>query len=616
MRKKIISVMMAAALAATLAACSSGQPTPPAASEAETSVTGTTAEDTAPSAEASGFDGVYSGEAQGHGGLIKVDLTVKDGQIAGIEVTENHETPGLADAMITMTEHMIAGNTLDVDTVSGATYTSNGFLAAVEDAFLKSGAAKTDLIPADGQIAVEERENEYTADIIVIGSGGAGMTAAIEAAEHGADVMILEKMPLAGGNTLLSGAEMAAPGNWLQQTEGIEDSNDLLYEDTLKGGDNENDPQLVRILADNALSGAEWLRDDINVTFEDYMLFFGGHSVKRSLVPLNASGVELVTKLNNKVDDLHIPLHLNTQAYELIQNESGRVIGVKARYQGNEITYHANKAVIIATGGFGSNLEMRKQYDPAMDEKINSTNSVGSTGDGMTMAAKIGAELVDMAYIQTYPTCDVETGTLLYVGDVRLEGLAILVNREGSRFVEELERRDVISKAVTEQTGEVSYLFWDEAAMTASKVNVKHKDEYDSLIARGMMVKADTITEAAAFFEIDADTLEATVKRYNEFADNGIDTDFNKRGTLVPFTDGPYYIMLSQPAVHHTMGGIRINPDARVLNADGTIIDGLYAAGEVTGDIHGTNRLGSNAITDIIVFGRIAGEKAAGETTE
>ena len=616
MMKKLSGVLMAGILAGSLAACSPAQPEPQTtpAVTAETTVTETEAAETEAAADASGFDGTYSGEGQGHGGKIKVDLTILSGAITAIEVTENHETPGLADAMTTMTEHMIAGNTLEVDTVSGATYTSEGFLAAVNDAFAKSGAAKADLVPANGQVAADDREKEYTADIIVIGSGGAGMTAAIEAAQNGADVMIIEKMPITGGNTLLSGAEMAAPANWLQQEEGIEDSADLLYEDTLKGGDQENDPELVRILADQALSGAEWLRDDIEVTFEDYMLFFGGHSVKRSLVPLNASGVELVTKLNAKVDSLNIPIHLNTQAFELIQNDTGRVIGVKARYQGEEITYHADKAVIIATGGFGSNLEMRKQYNPEMDEKINSTNSVGSTGDGILMAEDAGAGIVDMSYIQTYPTCDVETGTLLYVGDVRLEGLAILVNKEGNRFVEELERRDVISKAVTEQTGEVSYLFWDEAAMEASKVNVKHKDEYDSLIDRGMMIKADTIEEAAKFFEIDADQLTATVDRYNEFAQNGKDLDFNKRGTLTPFAGGPYYIMVSQPAVHHTMGGIKINTNAQVTDADGKIIDGLYAAGEVTGDIHGTNRLGSNAITDIIVFGRIAGEQAAKET--
>jgi len=413
-----------------------------------------------------------------------------------------------------------------------------------------------------------------------------------------------------GGNTLISGGEYAAPGNWLQKEEGIEDSKDTFYEDILKGGDYENDPELVRILADNALESAEWLRDEVNVTFEDYLLFFGGHSVKRSLVPKDASGVELIGKLTKKAQEVGVITHLNTTAKELIV-ENDKVVAVKAEFDGKEITYNANNGVILATGGFGSNLEMRVKYNPEMNEKILSTNSVGSTGDGITMAENVGAELVDMQYIQTYPTCDPELGTLLYVGDVRMEGRSILVNKEGKRFVEELERRDVISKAVVEQTGGVSYMFWDEASMKASGVNVKHKREYDYLIENGILVKADTIEEAAAFFEIDAKELKKTVEKYNEYAKNGKDEEFNKRGTLTAFTDGPYYIMKSKPAIHHTMGGIKINKDANVIDTEGNVIKGLFAAGEVTGDIHGTNRLGSDAIADITVFGRIAGRNAA-----
>ena len=340
------------------------------------------------------------------------------------------------------------------------------------------------------------------------------------------------------------------------------------------------------------------------------MLFFGGHSVKRSLVPKDASGVELIEKLSAKAEELGVITHLNTAATELVQ-EDGKVVAIKADYKGEEIKYNATNGVIVATGGFGSNLEMRVKHNPDMNEKILSTNSVGSTGDGIVMAEALGADIVDMEYIQTYPTCDPETGTLLYVGDVRLEGRSILVNKEGKRFVEELERRDVISKAVVEQTDSVSYMFWDESAMEASKVNVKHKKEYDQLIAEKKLVKANTIEEAAEFFGIDAEELKNTVAKYNEYAQNGKDLEFNKRGELVPFAEGPYYIMKSKPAIHHTMGGIKINTNAEVVDKNGEVIKGLYAAGEVTGDIHGTNRLGSDAIADITVFGRIAGRNAA-----
>ncbi|MDU2673550.1 MAG: flavocytochrome c [Clostridium sp.] len=555
-------------------------------------------------------DGTYTGEGTGKGGKIVVELTIKDSKISDIKVVEHGETPGYADALEKMSAEMITKNTLEVDMVSGATLSSTGILEAVKDAFNKTGASTDKLVAQEGEVSKEEREAEYSADVIVLGGGGAGLTAAIEAAQNGASVILVEKMPMVGGNTLISGGEMAAPGNWLQEKESIEDSKEQFYQDILKGGDNENDPELVRVLADNATTDAEWLKNEIGVTFEDYMLFFGGHSVKRSLVPKDASGVELIQKLSAKAEEVGVITHLNTAATELVQ-EDGKVVAVKANFDGKEITYKASNGVILATGGFGSNLDMRIKYNEEMNEKILSTNSVGSTGDGITMAEKLGAQLVDMEYIQTYPTCDPETGTLLYVGDVRLEGRSILVNKEGKRFVEELERRDVISKATVAQTDSVSYMFWDEASMEASKVNVKHKKEYDNLIERGILVKADTIEDAAAHFGIDAEELKKTVANYNEYAANGKDLEFNKRGELVAFTDGPYYIMKSRPAIHHTMGGIKINTNAEVLNTAGEVIDGLYAAGEVTGDIHGTNRLGSDAIADITVFGRVAGRNAA-----
>lgn len=555
-------------------------------------------------------DGTYTGEGTGKGGKIVVELTMKNSKISDIKVVEHGETPGYADALEKMSAEMITKNTLEVDMVSGATLSSTGILEAVKDAFNKTGASTDKLVAQEGEVSKEEREAEYSADVIVLGGGGAGLTAAIEAAQNGASVILVEKMPMVGGNTLISGGEMAAPGNWLQEKESIEDSKEQFYQDILKGGDNENDPELVRVLADNATTDAEWLKNEIGVTFEDYMLFFGGHSVKRSLVPKDASGVELIQKLSAKAEEVGVITHLNTAATELVQ-EDGKVVAVKANFDGKEITYKASNGVILATGGFGSNLDMRIKYNEEMNEKILSTNSVGSTGDGITMAEKLGAQLVDMEYIQTYPTCDPETGTLLYVGDVRLEGRSILVNKEGKRFVEELERRDVISKATVAQTDSVSYMFWDEASMEASKVNVKHKKEYDNLIERGILVKADTIEDAAAHFGIDAEELKKTVANYNEYAANGKDLEFNKRGELVAFTDGPYYIMKSRPAIHHTMGGIKINTNAEVLNTAGEVIDGLYAAGEVTGDIHGTNRLGSDAIADITVFGRVAGRNAA-----
>lgn len=556
------------------------------------------------------LDGTYEGTGTGRGGNIVVELTIADNKISDINVKEHHESEGISEAMNIMTEAMIATNSIGVDAVSGATITSAGFRTAVKDAFSKTGAEESALV-STGTVEKEKRDSEYNADVIVIGGGGAGLTAAIAAADNGASVIVLEKMPIQGGNTLISGGEYAAPGNWLQEKEKLEDSKELFYNDILKGGDNENDPALVKVLAENALDGALWLKDYVGMEFEDYMLFFGGHSVERSLVPKNATGFEMINKLTLKLAEKNVPLHKNTAATELIQNKEGKVTGVIAKYNDQTITYNANKAVILATGGFGANLDMRVKYNEAMNEKVLSTNAVGSKGDGLVMAEKIGAQLTDMGYIQTYPTCDTQSGALLYVGDVRMEGRSILVNKEGRRFVEELERRDVISDAVTKQDGGVSYMFWDEAAMTDTGMNVKHEAEYNGLILRKQLVKADTLQEAAEFFGIDAAELKKTVENYNQYAKDGKDLEFNKRGKLVPFGEGPYYIMVSKPAVHHTMGGVKINTEAQVIDTEGNVIPGLYAAGEVTGDIHGTNRLGSDAIADITVFGRIAGQNAA-----
>lgn len=450
---------------------------------------------------------------------------------------------------------------------------------------------------------------EETYDVVVIGGGGAGLSAAITAKEAGANVVVLEKMPLAGGNTLISGAEMAVANNWIQKRDGIEDSLDLHVEDTLAGGDNINDPELIRVIAENSLAGAEWLRDDVGVVWEDELMQFGGHSVMRSLVPKGASGKEIINKLVAKAEALEIPLLLNTRATELIQ-DGDEVVVVKAISDKANYTFNATNGVVIASGGFGSNLDMRLKYNPEIDETILSTNGPGITGDGIIMAENVGAELVGMEHIQTYPICDPLTGTLLYYDDARLYGHAIIVNKEGKRFVEEMSRRDVMSMAIKAQTGHVCYELLDQKGFDESHLAENHGPELDYLYKNDLLVKADTIEEAAKFFDIDADEMLKTVDTYNSYVEKGEDPEFNKRKLTFKIENAPYYILKAAPAVHHTMGGIKINTNAQVINTKGNVIPGLYAAGEVTGGIHGTNRLGSNAIADIIVFGRIAGENA------
>lgn len=555
-------------------------------------------------------NGTYTGTGEGKGGNISVEVTVKGGTVKDIKVLSHNETPGFDKAMDTLKEQVIKTGSTALDTVSGCTLTSKGFLQAVGAAITQAGG-DPETNTAKTVVSIKKEAKEQNCDVVIIGAGGAGLAAAIEAKTAGADILILEKMPMAGGNTLISGAEMAAPNNWIQQRDGITDSPEQFAKDMMKGGDNINNPELVNVIARSALDGAKWLRDECGVVWEDSLMFFGGHSVKRSLIPAGASGKELIAKMLAKAESLKIPILYKTAALELIQDKDGRVTGVIAESDTAKYTIHAKKAVIIASGGFGSNIEMRKKYNPAVDETILSTNTVGSTGDGIIMAEKIGAALTDMEYIQTYPICDPLTGTLLYFDDARLYGHSVIVNKEGKRFVEELGRRDVISMAIKAQTGHCCYEIIDRRGFEESHLQENHAPEISYLMKNDLLTKADTLEKAAEFFGIDQKEVVETVKRYNTYVAKGKDEEFNKRSMVHPIEQGPFYILKAVPAVHHTMGGIKINTKAQVLKADGSVIPGLFAAGEVTGGVHGKNRLGSDAIADIIVFGRIAGKTAA-----
>lgn len=554
---------------------------------------------------------VFEGTGNGKHGDIKVEVTMKDNHIEDIKVLNHGENKVLAEPVYEELEQTIINqNSTEVDVVTGSTATSEGYLEAVNDAVKKSGMT---LVASKKVSNKSEKEpTEQTFDVVVVGSGGAGFSAAIEAKEAGKSVVLIEKMPAVGGNTLISGAEMNVPNNWVQEKLGIKgDSPEKMAEDTIKGGDELGDPHMIQVMTENALDAATWLKDDIKVEFLDDQLFqFGGHSYKRALIPKGHTGQEVITKFRAKADKLEIPIKLNTTAKELIQ-ENNRITGVKAENkEGQMITYKAKNGVVLTTGGFGSNVEMRKKYNEKMDESYMSTVTEGSTGDGIIMAEAVGADLTNMENIQTYPICNPKTGVISLLADTRFDG-AILVNQEGKRFVEELERRDVISNAILEQTGGYTYQLWNDDINKISGTMKVHEAEYEELLKQKMIVKADTLEEAAAFFDIDIQNLKETVKKVTQYAKDGKDEEFNHRGELVSLAKGPYYIEKAVPSVHHTMGGLVINDKTEVLNKDGQPIPGLYAAGELTGVIHGSNRLGGNAITDIIVFGRIAGQEVS-----
>ncbi len=447
----------------------------------------------------------------------------------------------------------------------------------------------------------EEPADNQQADIVVIGAGGAGMTAAIQAVQDGAtDVVILEKMPVTGGNTTRSTGGLNAAGTSYQEADGVEDSVELFVEDTMKGGKELNDKELVTVMAENSAGAVDWVNEiggDLSVVG-----MFGGASVKRIHRPTDTSAVGpmLVKALNAKTEELGIPVLLETTAEKILVDDSGKVCGVTGTDKdGQEFTIDCT-AVVLATGGFGANSDMVVEYKPDL-AGFCTTNHAGATGDGIAMAKELGAAFVDMEQIQTHPTVNPDTQTM-YTEGVRGNG-AILVNKEGKRFCNELETRDVVSAAILEQTDGECYLVFDQAVRESLAA-------IESYIKAGIVTEADTPEALGEAIGIDGAALAETLKTYAGYKAAGKDEDFGRESMELALDKPKYYAALCAPAIHHTMGGVKINTKTEVLKEDGTAIPGLFAAGEVTGGVHGANRLGGNAVTDIVVFGRIAGTAA------
>ena len=553
------------------------------------------------------------GTGVGKHGDITVAVTFDAGKIQDIKIVKNAENPILAKKVFTdLKDQVVALSSTDVDLISGATFSAKGFIDAVNDAAKKAGVT---LAKADKKAlkkAARELPKTSNYDVVVIGAGGAGFSAAITARNAGANVVLLEKMPAVGGNSLISGAEMNVAKNWVQPKLGInDDSPELHAQDTFKGGDGKGDMKVINVMTHEALDAAKWCRDYLGVRFEDdNLFFFGGHSRKRALIPVGHTGTEFIAKFQAKADELGISVITNMKAEELIKDKDGRVVGVKATMDGSEYTFNAKGGVVLATGGFGANPEMVKKYNPKIDERFKTTDAPGSTGEALYMAERAGAELVNMGYIQTYPICDPLSGAIELIADARFDG-AIMLNQEGKRFVEELQRRDVLSEAILNQTGQYCWVLWNDNIGKISNTVKAHANEYEAFTKQGIMTTCDDLKCIADFTKIPFDQLQKTVKRVSDMAGKGNDKDFNHRAGLMDMQQGKYYVIKAVPSTHHTMGGVRINEKAEALTAEGKVIPGLWAAGEVTGVTHGTNRLGGNAYTDIIVFGRIAGEAAA-----
>ena len=595
----------------------------------------------------------YTGEAYGHDkeNPVKVTLTIKDKTITKVEVDASHETNGIGSkAAETMPGAIVAANSLEVDGVSGATQTSKAIIEAATAALKQAGLEPSDLVSKNTS-TTKAKDIEETVDVVVVGAGGAGMTAAITATDAGKKVIVVESQPIAGGNSVRSTGGMNAAKtpyqdkNEFKEAAGVEktlataaekyadnatitalaatvksqwdayqanpqgyfDSVELMELDTLIGGKGKNNPELVKALAENSAAAIEWLAS-IGAEVKNVGAF-GGASVKRIHRPVNADGkvtavgAYIVPILEKNLQDRNVQFLFDTTANEIIMKD-GKAVGIKATGKdGNKVTINA-KSVVIATGGFGANAEMVEKYKPEL-KGFATTNAEGAQGQGIDMATAVGAATVDMDQIQIHPTVHIEEdgNAHLITEGLRGDG-AILVNAEGKRFYDEVSTRDKVSAAIIAQPEKSAWLVVDQSMVDKSAVIAGY-------IKSGYTVTGATYEELAKAMGVDEATFTSTMNTWNQAVEAKSDAEFGRTSFANPLTTAPYYAIKITPAVHHTMGGIVINPKAEVLNEKGEVISGLFAAGEVTGGVHGANRLGGNAVADFTVFGRIAGQSAA-----
>ena len=595
-----------------------------------------------------------TGSGIGIDGPIVVEVTADETTIYAVNILEQNETPGIGSVAVEkLPGAIVEANSIEVDGISGATVSSTAIKTAVTEALTAmgfdpaayQGAAIVAAEPA------EKAEITLDCDVVVIGAGGAGMTAAITATDAGAKVIVLESTSMPGGNSVRStGGMNAGPTEWRNQNEfkeaaGVEatlkkvanyrdnariqelgaivaeqwaayqanpegyfDTPELFQLDTIIGGGGKNDPALVKKLVESSVDAIAWLDSlDPEIILHN-VAAFGGASVKRIHRPVDADGKVLsvgayvVPLLQENLNKRGIELMTDTPATQILTDEHGCAVGVKAESADAVYTINAG-AVVIASGGFGANNDMIASIRPELDGFI-TTNAPGIQGQGIQMAQAIGADTVDMAEIQLHPTVHVEgTSAVLITEGLRGDG-AILVNQEGERFFDEVSTRDKVSAAEFEQTGGYAWLIVDSRMSDASNV-------IQGYINKGYAEKGETWEELAAAIGAPAETLINTMTNWNACVEQKSDPEFGRVSFANPLDQAPFYAIKVQPGVHHTMGGIKINDNAEVISTDGAVINGLFAAGEVTGGVHGNNRLGGNAVADFTIFGRIAGQSAA-----
>jgi flavocytochrome c len=460
-------------------------------------------------------------------------------------------------------------------------------------------------------------------DVIVIGSGFAGLATAIEARNQEATVVIIEKMSAPGGNSIISDGGIAAAGTNMQQKLGIEDSPELMYRDIMQAGLNLNHPDLVREVAERSNEVFQWSIDYLGVEYLDRVDIFGGHSVPRCYTAKGVSGATIIKRQLSKLSELGVKVRTRVCFTDFVVSGNKRVVGVVVRDgwepknsdSGTKRRIGAKKAVILTTGGFGGDIPFRSVQDPRLTADVDTTNKPFTTAEALKEALRIGANPVHLSQIQLGPWASPDEkgyGVATGFADYIVFQYGIIVSPlTGKRIVNELADRKTVADAIL-KVGRPCVGIADKNAVIKSGWNI------DKCLKKGVVREFEYISDLVSHYQIPAHEIETTLFNFSNYVENNSDTDFSKPilpGAL-PIATQPYYGIRLWPKVHYTMGGLQINLNAQVIDLDLHPIQGFYASGEVTGGIHGACRLGSCAITDCLVFGRIAGENAAREKTK
>ncbi|MCH1942254.1 FAD-dependent oxidoreductase [Holdemania massiliensis] len=538
--------------------------------------------------------GTYTAKASGYAGDLEVTVTVDEEKILSVEIGDNHETPSVGGMAIEqLPKQIVDAQSLAVDGISGATYTSNAIFNSVKDCLTQAGADLAQFEKA--QTAKTGEEINLPADVVIIGAGAAGLSAALRLNELGQEsILVLEKMAYTGGASATCGGGFLASGSKYQAEAGIEDSPELMVEELLKKGHNLNDIELTRLHAENSAAAIDWLIDDIGAQFNIPQPSEKG--IARDFTAVGG-GAGLMQTLHDAALNRGIEIQLNTQATALIY-ENGKVTGVEAKDdQGNHYTIPA-KAVLLATGGYGNNQQLIQSADAG---RVIYYGPVSSNGEGLEMAQKIGAKVTNLQYLGVKPNgLEISAGVGKYTQPANnamwKASAGILVNDAGQRLINETSSEQDLVEIYKQQNDWAMYTVMDQAAYdvfyaTAIDKHLFSEAEAASWISEKgtgttIFVQGETLADAAQQAGIDADQLTETLNAYNQGYQTGND-EFGRTLTAEFKMDGPIYIVKQNLRFATSLGGLDINPDCQVLTEKDEAIEGLYAAGEVVGNVQG-----------------------------